>query len=625
MKRKFLSLILFVATLLGTVALGAAPSSVTDIAAANEKADFLKNGKTEYKIVYDRDISSTEVVAVSEFQTLFYDGTGSTIETVYADEVTLDTNAKYICVGENDYSRAAGLKADFANLASNGYAIKTINNNVFIIGGGEWGTIWGVYDFLSLQIGYEFIYTDELVFDEAKCLNGKIVDVDKTEKPDWEWRVVGDGENSNNKDLRTRLRMHDNSNVWTTNGNISMFHTFFSRENTTYGFVPINPCFNEHRNWYNVDYENAGTSPSALCFSRDPEGLCEQIMKGVIDLINVGGNGNSIIINFSQLDNGDWCFCDKCKNTMNAYGGAQSATQVLFMKNYLSPALKAYTDANCPEMDVTIYMYAYWTTKQPPKFTTDAELESLKLPSNCGVQYCTGFPEKRPIPQVGEYSQAEAWAKISSKFAIMDYAENFGSYLRHFDDYNKLQPNLEYFLKHGGELHYTMMAYNNLANSDWSRLHAYLEAELSWDVNKDVNVLTDNFFDKYYKDAAPFMKEWFYGYRAWSQVFDSNNAQGGTVLPLNMCKAFDGYANKAYDAILKYKYSDPELYDKLYDRITLETLTYRYNYLESYRGYIGDLKSFAESFRKDCAHFGIQKVRESTNFDVWYSQNFGNL
>ena len=92
-----------------------------------------------------------------------------------------------------------------------------------------------------------------------------------------------------------------------------------------------------------------------------------------------------------------------------------------------------------------------------------------------------------------------------------------------------------------------------------------------------------------------------------------------------MCKAFEGYANKAYDAILRYKYSDPELYNKLYDRITLETLTYRYNYLESYRGHIGDLKNFAVSFRKDCAHFGIQNVREAINFDVWYSQNFGNL
>lgn len=637
MKKTIISLILAAATAFTAAACNTANVSLTGKNVKEErkivsladvsggKVKFLVDGRTDYKVVYSKDISSVEIVAVSEMQTLFYEGTGKAIQTVYAEGLAYDKNAKYICVGENDYSRAAGVTADFEKLGSNGYRVKTIGNSVFIVGGGEWGTIWGVYDFLSMQMGYEYIYTDEILFDRAKCENSELISVDKTEMPDWEWRVVGDGENSNNKELRTRLRMQSNDDVWTTNGNVSMFHTFFSLSSGDYGFVPTASCLAGHRNWYNLDYDSAESYPTSLCFSRDPKGLCSQIMSKIAELIAVGGNGNSIIINFSQLDGNYWCYCPECRKVMDKYGGANSSTQVLFMKNYLSPALDAYVKENCPEKEVVVYMYAYWNTKQPPSFSNDAQIAELKLPSNCGVQYCTGFPERNPVEQLGERSQFEAWAKITENFAIMDYAENFGSYMRHFDDYNKLQPNIEYFLKYGGKFHYTMMAYNNLANSDWSRLHAYLEAALSWDCTADVNALTDNFFDKYYKDAAPVMKEWFYGYRAWSEVFDKGSAQGGSSLSLTMVKAFEKYANKAFASILEYKFSNPELYKKLYDRILLETLCYRYNYLDSYRSSVNDLKSFAESFRKDCAYFGIQKITEGQSFDIWYNANFAGL
>lgn len=636
MKKNIVSLILAAATVFTAAACNSGGASIGEKSVkenkivsvaenSTEKVNFLTDGRTDYKVVYSKDISSTEIVAVSEMQTLFYEGTGKSIQTVYAEGLVYDENAKYVCIGENDYSRVAGVTADFKTLGSNGYRVKTVGNSVFIVGGGEWGTIWGVYDFLSMQMGYEFIYTDEILFDGEKCKNSTLISVDKTDKPDWEWRAVGDGENSNNKDLRTRLRMQSNDDAWTTNGTISMFHTFFSLSSGTYGFVPTASCLADHRNWYNLDYDGAESYPTSLCFSRDPQGLCGQIMSKIAELIEVGGSGNSIIINFSQLDGSYWCYCPDCQRTINKYGGALSSTQVLFMKNFLSPALDAYVKENCPEKDVVVYMYAYWNTKQPPSFSNEAQIEELKLPSNCGVEYCTGFPEKNPITQLGERAQFEAWAKITENFAIMDYAENFGSYMRHFDDYNKLQTNMEYFLNYGGKFHYTMMAYNNLANSDWSRLHAYLEAALSWDCTVDVNKLADNFFDKYYKDAAPYMKEWFYGYRAWSEVFDKNSVHGGSSLSLTMVKTFEKYAEKAFAAILKYKFSDPELYEKLYDRILLETLCYRYNYLDSYRSSVNDLKSYAESFKKDCAHFGIQKITEGQSFDAWYNANFAGL
>lgn len=88
----------------------------------------------------------------------------------------------------------------------------------------------------------------------------------------------------------------------------------------------------------------------------------------------------------------------------------------------------------------------------------------------------------------------------------------------------------------------------------------------------------------------------------------------------------DDYAEKAFESILKYKFSDPDLYKKLYDRINLETLCYRFNYLEMYRYAIEDLKTFATDFKKDCAYFGIQMISEPQSLDSWYANcGFNNL
>lgn len=597
---------------------GSAAAADTDSQTESEVL-FMNDGKTDYTVVYDKDISSVANIAIAEITNLYYEATGKILKTATTDEVTYTENSKFIVIGDNEITRAKGVVADFKTLASNGYVVKTIDKSVFILGGGDWGTVWGVYDFLEEQLGYDYIFTDEILFDEAKVQKSALVKLDKSVKPDWEWRVVGDGELSSNKDLRTRLRMHENNDVWTTSGEISMFHSHFSLTQGTYGFVPTATCLATHRNWYNLDYPTAGSTPTALCFSRDPEGLSDQVLSRIIELIQVGGNGNAINVNFSQLDGDYWCYCDSCKDIMNNYGGRPSSTQILFMKNYLSPKLDAYVKANCPEKDVTVYMYAYWVTKNPPVFT-DAQISELKLPSNCGVQYCTGFPEKNPMTELGEDALAKQWAKITDKFAVMDYSENFGNFMHHFDDYNKLQANIEYFLNYGGEIHYNMMAYNNLANTDWSRLHGYLEGKLSWDVTADVNELTEHFFDSYYKDAAPAMKEWFYSYRAWSELFDKSSVHGGSSFSLAMCKAMDDYAQKAYDAILKYKFSNPALYKKLYDRINLETLCYRFIYVDQYSYAIGDsaaVTAFGKALKKDCAYFGIQMVSESMSLDSW--------
>lgn len=587
----------------------------TTVLAEDSAPLFISNGKIDYKIVYSSTISNEESLAVTELIDLVFTGTDIIMEKVTDKEVTWSESAKYICVGANDYSNAAGVTVDVQKLGTNGYHLESKGDSVFILGGGAWGTIYGVYEFLAEQLGYHYYYEDEIYFDADKLQESRIVNVNKEDKPNYEWRVIGDGEGNDNRTLRTRLRMHENWDAWATNGNVSWCHTFFRPENRNFGFVPLNKGLPNHRNWYNLDYEGAGGSPTAVCFSRDPEGLAQQVLEVCKEVLKASPTMNSI--NFSQPDNPTWCYCPKCCEIMDKYGGdCNSATQILFLKNYLSPILKEWTDANCPERNVVIYMYAYWSTKIPPK-VTNSNIEELKLPDNCGVQYCPNFPSITPFPQEGEASYMETWKKISSNFAVYDYAENFGSYITNFDDFNRLQPTLQYFYEAGTNSYYSQQCLENLTNSDWSRYHMYILSNLLWDVHADVNALTKDWFEHYYRDAAPYMLEWFYSYRAWSEI--SGRAAGAVRFPLSECRNYDRLAQKAYDAIFKYKYTDPELYQKLYDRINLETISYRFSMLDQYQYAIENLKAYAIQFRNDCGKFGIGMINIYSGLDTWYA------
>jgi S-adenosylmethionine synthetase len=92
----------------------------------------------------------------------------------------------------------------------------------------------------------------------------------------------------------------------------------------------------------------------------------------------------------------------------------------------------------------------------------------------------------------------------------IEYEENYGNYMHPYDSWNKITSSIQFYAEAGGKLLYNLMAYDNMANSDWSRLHMYVEAMQEWNCNLNTNDLIEDFMNHYYKDAAPYMLDWFY-------------------------------------------------------------------------------------------------------------------
>ena len=79
----------------------------------------------------------------------------------------------------------------------------------------------------------------------------------------------------------------------------------------------------------------------------------------------------------------------------------------------------------------------------------------------------------------------------------------------------------------------------------------------------------------------------------------------------------------AYKAIEHLKISNPSLHKTLHDRITYESLAFRFIQIEMYSVFYSEteLQKMKASFRNDCNEFGVTKYRELEEI-AGYISNF---
>ena len=126
-----------------------APDSTTDY--------LVQNGETDYTLVMSKSLSSHLNIAKKEFVELFERATGAKVG-IATDEVvsTHTATGKYICVGNNDLFQSANIPDyDPTELTSEGYRIYTKDKSIYIIGGKDIGSVYGVYGFFEIYFNLE--------------------------------------------------------------------------------------------------------------------------------------------------------------------------------------------------------------------------------------------------------------------------------------------------------------------------------------------------------------------------------------------------------------------------------------------------------------------------------------
>lgn len=632
---------------------------------------LIENSSTDYKVVYPEVRGSYIDTAVKELRTFLGEITpGITIKVSADTGFTHTADAKYISLGDTALLQSAGISVDKEKLGSDGYAIITKDQSVYLVGGSTHGTLFAVYEFLEKQFGYHF-YAKDCYDLERDVTEKKLLDFNLTVTPSIAVRYMADGQFVSSKDNESALRMRSTPQddfivtARDSKGGAGNWHT-------TRHILPKdeNP---EHPEWFGFGSTGAATQ---LCYAgrpaasgtdgkkhgeADQSALVNALVVSMEKLIDAkfgnDTNDSELFFCLTPADNFDWCECEYCKEITEAYGGSNAASYIV-VANKVAKNLQEYMNEKYGGRKITVFIFAYQQTEQPPvRENSDGTFEPILdgpygkdiiLGDNVALLYAPIAADyyktfKDEVNEV-EYKRMAQWKTIASHIAMWTYDKTF--YTNYFvpqNPYNAMDENIRWYVENGAVFLHAQGQTSNAQMTDWGNLKTYLSAQLSWDCTQDIEELIDSFFTAYYKDAAPAMREWFDDYRTyfdaradywWGEEvqignewvkFNFRTTHGGDKTLSASLKFYEydrllkwkASLEKAYTSIEKYKISDPALYKTLETRIKREGVSLNYLIGTIY----GDNTNFFTAEEKIELMIDVYKDASDTGLTYWREVN----
>ena len=126
------------------------------------ESNIIANGSSDYAVVYGNNATESEKFAAEQMQSYLQKITGVSIPVVM--ERGLLPGKDFISIGQTELLQKSGISVDYNALNGDGFIMKTVEDDLFITGANERGTLYGVYDFLEkicgvrfLDINYEYV------------------------------------------------------------------------------------------------------------------------------------------------------------------------------------------------------------------------------------------------------------------------------------------------------------------------------------------------------------------------------------------------------------------------------------------------------------------------------------
>ncbi len=616
MKRRLVALVLTLAMVATLAACGGGKTG-----GGSATGDFIaENGKSSYSVLVDPGAGEQTKLAASDFARWFGTVTGIDLPVV-TDSRVWSEDAEIISFGDNGFAEGAGLSGSGDDQGSQGFHIETKGKSVFVCGGGDLGNYYGAYDLLGKLFKLEFYAPDETYYEQSVTV--PLPKLKYSDAPDFDYRVIYTGQMISNGEYRSNLRTVQWESVFAGAG----AHNTFKLIGTTR---------EEHPDWFARELNPDGTVKTEirqLCFT-NPE-VVERLKEAVIAQVDANpGVGRESTCVFIE-DTRTYCLCPDCKAMMEKYGGCASAA-VIHAVNEIADAVQAHLDETDPGRKMTVVMAAYngyvdAPVKENPDGTYSPIDETVVLRDNAGVMLAPADTEYYHSYYEEDYNPSErrnfaGWNVLSKNLYLWNYVINFSHYLVPYDGFQTMQENFRYFKEHSVKYCYWQGNYSGRNGTGFINLANFLNAKLMWDVDADVDALTDAWFEHNFRDAAPAMRKYFDGLRLhFAYLRENMGVTGGIYFdienrnfwPYGTLHQWLGYIDEAYAAIEKYKKSDPELYQKIYDRICLESISPRHLTALFYKGMIGDsdFYGYAAGIKDDMRRLGVGNFNEGTGID----------
>ena len=583
---------------------------------------FVENQKSDYDIIVAEDASEPELYAAKELKKYVKEATGVELAIVTDAGKDFDKNKKYISVGDTKIFDNSGMTVSYEELNRDGYKIKTFGNTVVINAFQDIGVIYGVYGFLTAQFNWEAYAGDEIYFEKTD--KAYIKDFDFVDAPDFEGRET-DGRLNTEPYTASLLKLRTAS---MSASNYGGGHSAEWAPSSSESFrIVIDPDIyqEEHPEWF----ENTKIQ---LCLTA--EGIVEETAKRGIELLEA--KPNATYFNMSQGDGNGYCTCENCKAEIAKY---KTSGYIIRFMNKVIEIIEEWHKTACPDRLIRYSTFAYAAGMYAP---TEKNLETgvitpldpsvvphpklyIRLTSMY-VCHTHHIDDPNCPKNVEYYDTWESWNAICNNFTIYHYIANYDYYLSFFNSTGTIQSTLKY-LKGLGCVQVGIQNTTGNKIKSMGVLENYLLGKLMWNTEENVNVLIENFMTNYYKEAAPYMTEYFNFMRGYFALADANRKGGVHQMIYNGAASYLGtaevwtrpvlekaqaYIEQAMEAAKQI--DDFAIRQKVVNRVLEESVCVRYMVARNYASYYAldatNYLAFLDEFEKDAKEIGVNMTSE---------------
>lgn len=588
--------------------------------------DLVTAGNSDYFIMVPEKATKNEKVAAEELQLFFEQATGKKLS--IKSEKSADAKGKFLSVGDTKASKDAKVVPTHDEVKYGGFVIKTVEDDCYIKGASDIGTRNGIYEWLYYCFDYECYAKDEIVLTETKDL--KLPAFEITYLPSFDLHEAP-SEVTWDDEFAYRMRFNPNAEMFVTGRSCHTSYTLINPFKYDY-------TSEKYKDWYSeAMFDNVhlkATVPAQLCYSNTE--WWDEYVKNLKELLK--SSDAPIMVMGMEDYNSEWCTCKDCAESSAKYG-TDVAVMIKFA-NYVQAKINKWYEEEYPDKEpVKLVIFAYRTCEKAPAVWDEATStyvpidDSVKLHEDLGIYFA-------PVQASYAYSfnakvnesvktNLEAWNALTNNL----YAWTYSYYPLHFmmmaDSFEVIQENYKLLIENGAVSILDQLDTQENGNSGWTRAKQYVMSKLMWNVDLNMEEVLDDFFANYFDVASETMRELFETDRQWMRHIYGDLGSNGSIFedmlrteyysyPV-LKKAMEGI-EQAYEDIEVYKESNPKRYKQLYDRITLESLQYRYIIVSLYGTEYdaNELLNMKYEFRHDVERLKVTTWRENSYIsELW--------
>jgi len=458
----------------------------THSVSAAESLTLAKDGKTDHVIVLPVTSTAVESTAAKELQSHLGAVTGANFAIV--NEVGVDATKPQIIVGNSKRLKELLPDLDISKIPYDGIVIKTVGNNLVLVGHPQRGTLYAVYSFLEDTVGVRWWTSTESYIPKKPTLQIPPQNVEYAPKLIYReayYRDAFEGVFAS--------RMKCNGNMSRVTPEYGGHHRFFHFVHSFFPLIPPDKYFEQHPEWYSEINGQRKHDHAQLCLTNDE--MRAELTKNALE--GLRQNPGATYISISQNDWRGNCTCEKCK-AIDDEEGSPAGSLLRFVNKVAEDIEKEFPD-------IWVETLAYQYTRKPPKFVTPRKNVVIRL---CTIECCFFQPLGEGEHNKSLREDIQGWSKIADSLFIWDYTVNFSAYMLPHPNHRVLGPNVRFFVDHNtiglfeqGDAHCTA--------GDFARVKNWVLSQMMWDQSRDADKLYDEFILGYYgPDAGPIVKEY---------------------------------------------------------------------------------------------------------------------